>query len=74
MLNGQVSEMLSVLKVILKEVQERDVVRGHGHHDLVFLLEALEALDSLLDLFVLDEVDSLGNLHFGLNFWQIGGF
>ena len=50
MLDGQVSEVLSVLEVVLEEVQERDIVGGHGHHNLVLLLESFEALDSLLDL------------------------
>ena len=70
MLDGQVSEVLSVLEVVLEEVQERDIVGGHGHHNLVLLLESFEALDSLLDLLVFDEVDSFGDLHFGLNFWK----
>ena len=68
MLDGQVSEVLSVLEVVLEEVQERDIVGGHCHHNLVLLLESFEALDSLLDLLVFDEVDGFGDLHFGLNF------
>ena len=66
--------MLSVLEIILEEVKERDVVGGHCHHDFVLLLETLEALDSLLDLLVLDEVNGLGNFHFRLNLRKVGGF
>ena len=66
--------MLSVLEIILEEVKERDVVGGHCHHDLVLLLKALEALNGLLYLLVLNEVDSLGDFHFGFNLRQVGGF
>ena len=72
MLDGQVSELFSIFEIILQEVEERDVVGSHGHHDLVLLLEALEALNGLLDLFVLDEVDALGNLHFTLYLGKVG--
>lgn len=41
-LNGKVSEGLSRLEVVLKEVKERDVVGGECHHNLVLLFECLE--------------------------------
>ena len=74
MLYGQIGEMFRILEVVLQEVQERNVVRSHGHHDLVLLFEALEALDSLLDLLVLDEVDRLGDFHLGFDLGQVGRF
>ena len=72
MLNGKVTELLGGLEVVFEEVQEGDVVGGHGHHDLVFLLEGLEGLDRALDLLVLDVVDGLGDLHLGLDLGQVG--
>ena len=70
-LDSEVSEVLSVLEVILEEVEERNVVGGHRHHDLVLLFESLEALNSLLNLLVLDKMDCFGNFHLGLDLGQV---
>ena len=70
-LDSEISEVLGVLKIVLEEVKERDVVGGHSHHDLIFLLEALKALDSLLNFLVLDEMDGLGDLHLRLDLGKV---
>lgn len=74
MLDGNISERFSTFEVVLKEVEERDVVGSHGHHDFVLLFEAFETLDGLIDLFVLNIMDGFCDFHFALNFWKVGGF
>ena len=71
MLDREITELFSSLEVILKEVQEGDVVGSHGHHDLVLLLKGLERFDGSLDLLVLDVVNGLGDLHLALDLWEI---
>jgi len=73
MLDDQVGEGLGIFEIVFEEVQERNVVRGHCHHDLVFLLEALEALNGLFDLLVFDEMDTLCDFHLTLNLRKVGG-
>ena len=72
-LNSEISERFSTLEIVFQEVQERDVVRSHSHHDLVFLLKAFETLDSSFDLLVLDVMDALSDLHLTLNLWKVSG-
>ena len=57
MLDSEISERFSILEVVLKEIQEGNVVGGHSHHNLVLLLEALETLNGSLDFLVFDVVD-----------------
>jgi hypothetical protein len=70
-LNGQVSELLGILEVVFKEVQERNVVGSHSHHDLVLLLESLEGLNSSLDFLVLDVMDRLSDFHLRFDLRQV---
>jgi len=63
MLDSQVGELFGIFEIVFQEIEERDVVRGHSHHDLVFLFESLEALDSCFDLLVLDVVDGFTDFH-----------
>jgi len=71
-LDGEIGEMLSILEIVFQEVQERDIVRSHCHHYLVFLLEALEALDSFLDFLVFDKVDGFCDLHLRFDLGKVG--
>ena len=74
MLDGEIGKVFSGLEVVLKEVEERDVVGSSGHHDFVFLLKGLEGGDGLLDVLVLDVVDGFGDLHLRLNLGEVGLF
>jgi len=74
MLDSEVCEGLGIFEVILKEVKEGYVVRSHGHHDLIFLFEALEAFYSSLDFLVFDIVDRLGDFHLTFYLREVGGF
>ena len=72
MLNRKVCKRLSQLEIVLQEVEEGNIVRGHSHHNFVFLFKGLEAFNSALNFLVLYKMNSLLDLHFRLHFRQVG--
>ena len=74
MLDGKIGELLSIFEVIFQEVEEGNVIRGHGHHDLVLFLKGLEVFNGLLNFLVLDEMNSFSDFHLALHLRQICGF